>query len=341
MDNFKMLNLQLFAGESAGGDGGAEGAATGGNATADAEQGLRDLGVPEDVLARRAKRKSARAGAAKVAPASDPEVTKEPTDEQDATAENNNPAEEKKTRMSWDEIKADPEYNKEIQSIVQARLRGAKASEEALSKLMPALEVLARKYGQDPSKIDYDALSKAIHDEDEYYEEKALEMGVSIQKAKEVDQHERQTAREQAEEARTLEQQKFDNHIKKLQDQGEAMKKIFPNFDLRTELQNPAFARMTSPNIGLSVEAAYYAVHHNEIQAAAMQATQRQTARKLSNSIQSGQRRPTENGTSAQAPSVTSFDYKRASKEERERHKAWVRAELAAGRKPRPGDYPG
>jgi hypothetical protein len=41
----------------------------------------------------------------------------------------------------------------------------------------------------------------------------------------------------------------------------------------------------------------------------------------MSNAIRSNQRRPTENGTSGQAPSVTHFDYRKASKDEREAFK--------------------
>ena len=115
------------------------------------------------------------------------------------------------------------------------------------------------------------------------------------------------------------------------------MKKVFPNFDLRTELQNPAFARMTSPNVGISVEDAYYAIHRNEIQQASMRATAQQTAQKISNSIQAGQRRPTENGTSSQAPSVTTFNYRNASKEQREALKRQIREAGARGEKVYPG----
>jgi hypothetical protein len=74
---------------------------------------------------------------------------------------------------------------------------------------------------------------------------------------------------------------------------------------------------MTSPNVGLSVEDAYYAVHRNEIQRAAMQVTAQTVAKKISNDIQAGSRRPNENGTSGQAPSVTTFDYRSMSPEQR------------------------
>ena len=318
----KWLNLQLFAGEGAG-DGGGEGAATGVEAVDPGQQRLLELGVPADKIRKRANR-----SASKLPVAAPKAQEAQQTNVQAAAADN--PTEEKKTeapaRMSWDEIMADPEYNKQMQSVVQSRLRSAKGAEESLSKLTPALELLARKHGQDPANIDYDALAKSISDDESYYEDKALEMGVSVETAKRIDQQERDTARQQREETRTLEQQKFQQHIIKLEQQGEALKKVFPNFDLRKELQNPAFARMTSPNVGISVEDAYYAVHRNEIQTAAMQVTAQKTAQKISNSIQAGSRRPSENGTSGQAPSVTTFDYRNASREQREELKRRIRS---------------
>ena len=321
----KWLNLQLFAGEGAG-DGGGEGAATGVSAVDPGQQRLLELGVPESKIR---KNRAYKPNVTAQAPAAAGQgKAQEQKQEQAAAA--NNPTEEKKTdspaRMTWDEIMKDPEYNKHMQATVQSRVRSAKGAEEALGKMAPALELLARKHGQDPAKIDYDALAKAISDDESYYEDKALEMGVSIETAKRIDQEERDTARQQREEARTLEEQKFQNHIMKLEQQGEALKKVFPNFDLRTELRNPTFARLTSPNMGMSVEDAYYAVHRKEIDAARSQVIAQKTAQKISNSIQAGSRRPNENGTSGQAPSVTTFDYRTASREQREAFKKRIRS---------------
>ena len=315
----KWLNLQLFAGEGAG-DGGGEGAATGESAVDPGQQRLLELGVPE------AKIRKNRAYKLNATPATQKQEAKK--QEQAAAAEN--PTEEPKTepnaRMSWDEIMADPEYNKQMQAVVQSRLRSAKGAEETLGKLTPALELLARQHNLDPANIDYDALAKAISDDESFYEDKALEMGVSIETAKKMDQKERNDAREQREQARTLEEQKFQQHIMKLEQQAEAMKKVFPNFDLRTELQNPNFARMTSPNVGISVEDAYYACHRKELQTAAMQVAAQKTAQKISNDIQAGNRRPSENGTSGQAPSVTTFDYRSMSPEQKKAFKDRIRS---------------
>jgi hypothetical protein len=151
-----------------------------------------------------------------------------------------------------------------------------------------------------------------------------------------IDQEERETARKQAQAQRTLQEQKIQEHIEKLEQQGENLKKVFPSFDLRAELKNPTFARLTAPGVGLSVEDAYYAVHRNEIQAASMQAVAQMTAQKISNAIQSGSRRPDEAGISSQAPSVTTFDYHK-SKEQREALKKRILEAKARGEKVYPG----
>lgn len=327
--------LQLFAGES-GGDGSGEGAETG---VSDADAGhkrLLELGVPADKI---------RKNRAYRAPAAEParQEAAQEAQEQAAAAEEGEapetaPAAEAAQRMTWEQIMADPEYNRQMQQTVQARLRTARAAEENLGKLTPALELLARQYGQDPAKIDYDALAQAISNDDAHYEQQALEMGTDVDTAKKMDQQQRETARKQRIEAQNLEQQRIQQHFQRLEQQGQELKKLFPQFDLATELRNPAFARMTAPGTGImSVEDAYRAVHRAEIEAAAMQVTAQKAAEKLSNSIQAGQRRPAEAGTSGQAPSVTTFDYRSASRDQREALKKRILSEAANGRKVYPG----
>lgn len=343
---YDMRLLQLFADGGSGGDGGASGAGDGAEtaeATAvDAErQRLLELGVPADKLDKRA-RYSAKGHKAQSAPTSQPNETqdaaaKSPTDDAKDDTADKNTADDKPKRMTWDEIMADPEYNEQMKSVIQSRLKREKASEETLSKLTPALEVLSRKYGLDPANLDYDALAKAVSDDSDYYENRALEMGVPVETAKRIDQQERDAARQKKAEQDALEKQRIEQHIQKMQREGEALKQVFPSFDLRQELNNPVFVRLTSPGVGLSVEDAYYAVHRREIQSASMEVAAQKTAEKLSNAIRSGAGRPQENGTSGKAPSVTSFDYKNASRDQREALKRRIREAAARGEKLYPG----
>lgn len=336
MFSIKWLNLQLFAGESAG-DGGGEGAATGVEAADPGQQRLLELGVPADKI-RKNRAYSAKAPAQKPATAGQVKAQEQQPQQIPAAT---NPTEEKKTdapaRMSWDEIMKDPEYQKDIQHMVRSRLRSAKGAEEALSKLAPALDLIARKYGQDPANPDYEALANAIRDDDIYFEDDALKNGTELGTAKQEVLNNLDTARQQRVEAQTIEEERFQNHIKSLEQQAEQMKAVFPNFNLMQELKDPRFARMTAPNVGMSVEDAYYAVHRKEIMARGMQVTAQKTASMISNSIQAGSRRPAEAGITGQAPSVTTFDYKNASPEQRNALKQRIRSAAARGEKVYPG----
>lgn len=331
----KWLNLQLFAGDGTG-DGAGAGGETGVTAADAGQQRLRDLGVPEAALERRAKRGNTLRYRGPETSGSR-QVQEDPTQQAAAAEETPEEGAEQSQdptgKMSWEEIMKDPEYNRQMQSVIQSRLRSAKSAEENLNKLMPALELLARSHGMDPANIDYETLSAKISDDNAFYEDRAAEQGVSVETAKRTDQESRAQQRQQRQMAQDLEQQKMANHFMNLERQAEQMKRVFPGFDLRQELQNPAFQRMTHPSVGLSVEDAYYAVHRKEIQAASMQAAAEQTARKLSNAVQAGSRRPAEGGVNGQAPSDSSFSYKNASPAERKAFKDFIRAEAAAGRK--------
>ena len=341
MKEFVKLSLQFFGGEGGGSGAGASGAAPSGNgggqasgvdATAAAEQRLREMGVPEAKAKQRASRFASRMPSA--------EAAKE-TNVATAATSDSTPTEAKDTNvtttMNWDEFMAIPENNKRMQTTIQARLKSEKASSqsmrEAMDAMTPALELMARKYGLDAKNMDYKALAEAISNDDAYYEQKAMELGTSIETAKRVDQVERELERRKAQENIAIEEQNRRNHIMQLAQQSEALKVTFPGFDLRAELANPQFARLVDPKIGMSVEDAYHAVHRKEIQAAQMQYAAQKTAENMSNAIQAGQKRPDEAGSTSQAPSVSTFDYRNATQAQREALKKQIRAAAARGEK--------
>ena len=352
MQNFyQRINLQLFAGEGTG-DGGGETASPVGTAPLDdGEARLKELGVPESALAKhRESRKKAFAAMPKqnvqqaaAAPETEKQTPTAATTTPDAgNGETNtgNEAPAADGKMSFDDFMAIPENNKQMQTIIQSRLKSAKGAEDTLQKLTPVIELLARKHGfdmKDIKDLDVDGFVKTVTDDNSYYEDKALELGVPVETAKKIDQDERENARRQEQTTNELQRQMFEQHIASLQRQGEELKKVFPNFDLAVELRNPTFARMTGPNGGVSVEDAYYAVHRKEIQSAAMKATAENTARQIAASIRSGQQRPVENGTSSASPSTASFDYAHATKEQREDLKRRIYLARARGEKIYPG----
>lgn len=76
------------------------------------------------------------------------------------------------------------QYNQRVQDTVQKRLKASKETVDKFNALAPTLEMLGKKYGVDATDID--ALSKAIQDDDAYYEEEALEKGITVEQLKEI-----------------------------------------------------------------------------------------------------------------------------------------------------------
>lgn len=129
----------------------------------------------------------------------------------------------------------------------------------------------------------------------------------------------------------------FAVHFLGLEQQAEQMREVFPDFDLRRALDDPAFARMTAPDVGIRVEDAWYALHRSEIQSAAMQVAAQRTAQMISDSIRSGRLRPSENGIRPQGAGITAFDYRAATPEQRSALKKRIREAAARGEKLYPG----
>ena len=300
----KLWRLQLFAdggdGGASGGEGGAESGVTPAAAGQEQQQPetlrdrLRKMGVPEDKLQNRAYDAPANQ---RGTPRAEPEQTADAA--QGAEGENP-PQQQEQKKPTWREIMQDPDYNAEMNKTVQRRLSKFKAQSEAMEKLSPALEMLAKHYGMDPERMDYDALARQITDDDSYYQQRAIDMGVSVDVAKKLDAAERLEEARRRDAQMSEQDRQIREHLAHLEEQATALREKFPDFDLQTELQNDAFARMTVPGSGLSVEDAYFAVHREDILNAARQAVTRNVA----SSIQAGQQRPNEMGAvkSANAP---------------------------------------
>ena len=324
----KWTMLQLFADGT--GDGGAA-SATGENGDAAGHQRLQELGVPASKLRNRSYKLPTKAAAPAVPSESAPQAE---APQVDAATE---PTEGK--RMTWDEIMADPEYNEQMQKTMKARLKTAGAAEENLGKLNGSLATLAKYYGLDAENLDHAALAEAIGKDDRFIEERAMQNGVDPAVQRKLDEFEVLKAQSEQNRQQTIQQQMLQQHFMNLEQQAAAMKNIYPGFDLRTEMQNPKFARLVAPNSPISVEDAYYAVHRQELQQKSMQIAAQKTATQMANAIRSNTMHPTENGTSSQAPSVTRFDYSKASPKEREAFKRRIREAQARGEKVYPGQF--
>ena len=205
-------------------------------------------------------------------------------------------------------------YDARVQDTVQRRLKASKETVDKYNASVPILEMLGHKYGVDYN--DAEALIKAIDEDDSYYEDEALEKGVSVEQLKAI----RKMERENAELKRQMQEQAVREDAERIyagwMDQSAALKQVYPGFDLNAELQNPRFVDLLRSNI--DVRTAYEVLHKDEIIPAAMQFTAQQVQQKLANSIAAGQGRPQENGIGGRASAVVKSDVSQLSKADRQ-----------------------
>ena len=288
------LDLQLFAEGASGGDGGtgAEGA-TGVSATAAVSQ---NKGVKSNPLA---EVKYGIQPTEETTPAA--KVVENPTEDRNAKFE-------ALIKGEYKDL-----YDQKMQDTVQKRLKSTKETVEKYEALAPTLDILAKKYGVDATNIE--ALNKAIEDDNSFFEEEALEKGITVEQLKEI----RKMEKENAELKRQMEEQNRKDNANKVysqwMNQAESTKQVYPSFDLRTEMQNPKFVDLLRSNI--DVRTAYEVIHKDDIIAGAMQFTAKKVEQNLTNKIIANGARPSENGNSSQGASVTKSDVSTLSKADR------------------------
>jgi hypothetical protein len=300
MDNitFRQLDLQLFAeGAGDGGSGtGAEGA-TGDTAAAAVQQTKCVESNPlADVVY------SMQGDSAQNATVQETAAGSDPVQSPDRAAEF-----EKLIKGEYKDL-----YDQRVQDTIQRRLKGSKEVVDKYNALTPMFEMLARKYGVEAT--DTEALMKAIEEDDAYYEEEALEKGVTVEQLKEIKKMERENAdlRRQMQEENA--KKKGAQLYAQWMDQAKKAKAVYPSFDLRAEMNNPKFVELLRANI--DVRTAYEVVHKDDIIPAAMQFTAQAVEQKITNKIRANGARPTENGLASQGAAQVKSDVSQLTKDD-------------------------
>lgn len=91
----------------------------------------------------------------------------------------------------------------------------------------------------------------------------------------------------------------FDEHFRKLELQAQAAQQFYPDLDLKSELRNPLFARLTQPQVGMEVAEAYAIAHREKLMEAMMAYAVERARESISLAVQAGSLRPMENGVGA------------------------------------------
>lgn len=195
-------------------------------------------------------------------------------------------------------------YDKRVQATVQNRVKNLKASADEYERMKPMLTLLKGKYGVESDKIE--DLVSAIEDDDSFYENEAFERGVSVAEMKHIHKLERENEELRKAEAERTNKERADALISKWVSEGEALKSVYPSFDLRIESQNETFTRLLQS--GIDVRTAFEVVHKGEIDNAKVSLVAKETEKRIAQSVQAGKARPAESGSRPSAPMKTNVD---------------------------------
>ncbi len=216
-------------------------------------------------------------------------------------------------------------YDERIQDTIQKRLKGQSEIVGKYNSLAPVLDLLESKYGVNAG--DADALAKAIEEDESFYEDEALERGLTVAQVKEIRKMQRENAQLKAQMERVNTKEQADRLYAAWMEQAEKVKQIYPSFDLQTELADEQFRALLRSNV--PIQTAFEVLHKDEIIPAAMNVTAKKIQEKTANDIRSGQRRPAEGAMGGRSAVVTKSDVSQLTKADR----AEINRRVARGEK--------
>ena len=197
------------------------------------------------------------------------------------------------------------EYKKDFNDAIKRNLDRRFAHQAELEAELEGnrklMAFLADRYALDSS--DADGLMEALQNDDALFESEAVKRGLTVDQYKEVKRLEFENdlfrQQQEAEEARRAADETYTRWVQ----EAEALKTIYPNFDIEEELNlSPDFGRLLQS--GVSVQAAYQATHMDEVLGGAMAYTAQNVAEKVTNNVLARGLRPIENGIGATSQPV-------------------------------------
>lgn len=217
------------------------------------------------------------------------------------------------------------EYKDLADEMMQNAVQIAAQNLEASPEMRGLLEAIAEKYGTDATDLTAltDAIRNGVVKDDAYFERIAMEKGISVRTAREMDKLETQNKRLTAQQQAAQQMQKAAAErarIAQIQAQwdaeAEALKAKYPEFDREEVLANPDVEKMM--RAGCSMEAAYRAAYFDRLMARQTAATAQQTEQGVLNRVQQRASRPAENGTRPGGAVQTHLDVEHMSRKDRE-----------------------
>ena len=209
------------------------------------------------------------------------------TGEENSSPENN----DKGRRKAFDDfIKENKDlYSENTNKIVNKRFKELKELQEQSSKSQPMFDILSKKYGV--SSID--ELISAVSNDDGNFEEEAFKRGLTVSQYRLIQQAEAENKQLKGYMERVKKQERTQEVLSKWNDEANAIKEVYPEFNLNEQIANKDFTRLLSNGIG--VKTAYEVLNMNNIK----KNIESTTSKNVTNTIIAKGTRPNEGGSSS------------------------------------------
>lgn len=192
-------------------------------------------------------------------------------------------------------------YGQMVSNVIQDRFKNQTNLQQQMDSIAEGLSPLFMNYGLESG--DFEGLSKAIAQDDAFYQANAEKAGLDVEQYKRQLQLEAEAERGRRITQQYEEQQRRNEMFTRWEQQAQVLQQQFPNFDLGLEIQNnPAFANYL--NYGASVQDAFMLSHMNEVMGGMNNAASQQATQNVVSAIQQRAARPPENGLSMHNPAI-------------------------------------
>lgn len=191
-------------------------------------------------------------------------------------------------------------YGEDVKKQVDRRFAPMNRMQQQLDSQGRLMQVIAAKYGTDAS--DVDGMINAINADSAYYEEKALEAGMPVEKYKEFMNLQAQNKAMEEAQRRAANLRQEEQTWARWDAESEQCKSLYPDFDIRYEIENNEnFARMLGA--GCDVITAYRVAHFGDIAQGLITRSEQETKKRVADTVRAGASRPVE-GASGSSPAA-------------------------------------
>lgn len=210
---------------------------------------------------------------------------------------------------SWDSLikgKYKKDYDAAVKKAIDRRFKNYQSQSEQIKAIDPIVKTLAQKYGiqaNPDGTIPIDRLQSAVMFDNEALEQEAYQRGMSVETLKEIKRLEQENRSLRNQDDQIRQQEEWNQ----LNQEAEAMKEFYPEFDLNSEMGDPQFmsllATLRNSNFPNAVRRAYEVIHHDDIMSGSIEYATQRAKQMVSNAVRSGQNRPRESAANSQASS--------------------------------------